>query len=291
MILGLDFGASTVDLVQVNNGRLIKIRSFESLRFPKLKLDGFLKKIDLSRVAKIFVTGGKSRFFKDSYKGIPVIKVSEIEAIGRGAWWLAGKGIDSRRSLSSRSKGGNDKKDLLAISLGTGTCMVKVSILSNGNIKCTHIGGTGVGGGTFLGLSKLLIKVDNVEKLIEMFKKGNKSKVDLSVGEIVGSGLGLVKADDTASNLGKISSEIDFKKEDLAAGIVNLIGQTIATTVVFAAKANKCDLIVLGGKLTKIRQILDVILKVAKMHKIKAVVPHNSLYMSAIGAVSDNVFI
>lgn len=276
MVIGLDFGASTVDLVEVEKRKMISIKSFESLSFKDLSLVNFFKETgynpDQSEI--IYVTGGKSKYFDNTYKGIPVKKVSEINAIGKGAYFLLEKKY----------------KNILAVSLGTGTCMVKVKVLKNNRIKCEHIGGTGVGGGTFLGLSKALLGIDDVDKLIKMFKKGNKNKVDLTVGEIVGSGIGLVKSEDTASNLGKLTGlkkipgEIIFKKEDLAAGIVNLIGQAIAATVIFAAKANKSEIVMLGGKLTKIQPIIDIIFKVARLYRIKLIVPKKSMYISAIGS-------
>jgi len=272
MILGLDFGASTVDLVKFEKNKICGIRSFESSKFPKLNLQNFFDEViyKIKDFDKIHVTGGRSKYFVSLYTDKPVKKISEINAIGRGANFL----IKDRKI-----------RKFLAVSLGTGTCMVLVNKDKKGRIRCKHVGGTGVGGGTFLGLTKELLGVTDVKKVLEMYKKGDPTKVDLSVGEIVGAGIGMVGPYHTASNLGKVSREIKFKKEDLACGIVNLIGQSIATTVVFAAKSHKCKTIVLGGKLTRIKQIVKVIKGVADLHKIELVIPKDSLYMSAIGSV------
>ena len=267
MLLSVDFGGSTIDLIKWEGGTPSDLRSFEVVRtsFPQ-DIEGFFREanVELSDVEEIKVTGGKSQAFIDSVKGVPVRKIDEIEAIGLGGRYLMG------------DKAGGD---VLVVSMGTGTCMVQVR-----DGECEHVGGTGVGGGTFLGLSRLVLKETDIEKLRGMFKKGDRNKVDLSVQDIIGGGIGLIGPDVTASNLGKLSREIDFSQDDLAAGIANLIGQTIATAAVFAAKAMNCKDIVLIGKLTKIEKITDTIFNIADIYGMKMHLPRDSEYGSAIGA-------
>lgn len=278
MIVSIDFGGSTIDAVCWKKNRPVLIRSFE--RFPHFVSKGLADvmkalKVNLSEVEKIFVTGGKSRFFPKKLNTIPVIKVSEIEAIGRGGYFL----------LQQHPKAGSFKKArrFLVISMGTGTCMVQVD-QGKRRASFQHIGGTGVGGGTFLGLAKSLLEETDSKRLRTMFQRGDKKKVDVSVGDIVGSGIGVVPADATASNLAKLSREIVFSKADVAAGIVNLIGQTIGITATFAARAHKCDFVLLTGKLTRIEQITDVVRETGRLYKIPMIVPRNADYVSAFGA-------
>jgi len=122
------------------------------------------------------------------------------------------------------------------------------------------------------------------KNLINLFKKGDKGKVDLTVLDIVGSGIGIVPSSATASNLGKLSGEIDFSKADLAAGIANLIGQTIAITSIFCAKAYNLEKIILTGKLIKIEKIMDVILETGKIYNMEFVIPEMAEFVSGIGA-------
>ncbi|KKT76949.1 MAG: hypothetical protein UW70_C0007G0006 [Candidatus Peregrinibacteria bacterium GW2011_GWA2_44_7] len=226
--------------------------------------------LDFKQIDRIFVTGGKSHLSPDSFGGVDIIRVNEIEAIGRGGEWL----------LHSMHLEG-PKEGFLTVSLGTGTCMV---LSKNG--QRTHVGGTGVGGGTFLSLCRLLLKEKDPQKVISLFNEGDLRRVDLSVEDIVGRGIGRISSDVTASNLGKLAygDEIDFTKADLAAGITNLIGQTIATAAVFAALAHKVDTIVLTGKLTRIQPIVDTILNVGQLYQRHMILPPQADFVSAIGA-------
>lgn len=271
-IVSIDFGGSTIDVVSANHGAFIEMNSYERTEVDSSSLEVFLDcvKVDFSGVDEIRVTGGKSHRAVNCLGSIPVRHVNEIEAIGMGGKWLLDKTT------------GDTERDFLVASMGTGTCMVAVC----GN-QFWHVGGTGVGGGTFIGLCKLLLKESDPQKLSELFLKGDRWKVDLSVGDIVGDGIGRVPADMTASNLGKIArlnDEINFHEEDLAAGIVNLVGQTIATSAVFAARAENISKIVLTGKLTRIKPIVDIIFEVGKLYERHIILPPQAEYVSAIGA-------
>ncbi len=304
-----DFGASTVDMVVWKNSLINEIKSFEALQFKSVNSvrDFFTKsKISLKNIDKIFITGGKTQFFENSISNIDITKIPEIDAIGRGAYYLAKNDLREDKFLT--------------VSMGTGTCMVLVrtesrparhhsggelraevevntprtqfSVLSSqfsalsSQLSVQHIGGTGIGGGTFLGLCKEILGETDILKLKEMFKKGDIKKVDLSVGEIVGSSIGIVSQDNTASNLGKLVRNIDFSKADLAVGIVNLVAQAIATNIIFATKAYMVKEVILVGKLILMEEILDAIRKLLKEHEIEVYVPKNASHAIAIGGGS-----
>lgn len=263
--LSIDFGGSTIDVLRWEGGKMMSADPYERADVSTKTIQDFLmdRSIDLTGVEEIRVTGGKTHACEEFVGEIPVVRVDEIEAIGKGGKWLFGE-------------------DCLTVSMGTGTCMVAVR-----GDEFKHVGGTGVGGGTFMSLSKLLLEEVDPEVLMKLFESGDRSKVDLSVGEVVGRAIGRVKAETTASNLGKVlraEEEIDFRREDLAAGIANLIGQTIATAAVFASKAEGLETIVLTGKLIKMQQILDTILDAGALYGRTMVVPEQAEFVSAIGA-------
>ncbi|HAU40236.1 MAG: pantothenate kinase, type II pantothenate kinase [Candidatus Peregrinibacteria bacterium GW2011_GWF2_43_17] len=259
MLLSIDFGGSTTDAIYWDQDEVLSLKTFESK-------DLDLSKLNFADVDKIFITGGKSGFMKENFSNILVVKVGEIEAIGCGGRALTG-----------------GEEAILVVSMGTGTCMVE-SRITNGGIKVKHLGGTGVGGGTFVGLGKELLGISDIDELLRLGAKGSSENVDISVKEIVGSGIGRISADATASNLGKLSSEINFKREDLAAGIINLIGQTIGVSVAFAAQAGKISKVVLTGKLTKAVVISDIVFDIVKSYGVEVFIPENAPYVSAIGA-------
>lgn len=265
--VSVDCGGSTLDICFWDSGRMLAVNSFEKIDVSEAGVVELVEEVaqNLGVVAEqgIIVTGGRTRDFKEECLGFKFQKIDEILAIGYGGKYL------------------NDQGDepFLAVSLGTGTCMVKVA-----HEKCEHIGGTGVGGGTFLGLCKSLLGETDLERLKLMFKSGNRAKVDLTVKDIVGRKIGIVDEMATASNLGKLVREIDFSKADLASGIVNLVGQTLATTIVFAAKASAVNRVILGGKLTAIEQVVDLVLEGGRFYGVEIEVPKNAAHLSAIGA-------
>ncbi|HCW32128.1 MAG: pantothenate kinase, type II pantothenate kinase [Candidatus Peregrinibacteria bacterium GW2011_GWF2_39_17] len=271
-ICSMDFGGSTVDVLEWENGQIQSIESYESVEISTQRFQDFMRtlRLKIETIDAFRVTGGKSHFFADEFQGIPLVRVDEIQAIGAGGQWLL------KETLGNRVP-----QEALTVSMGTGTCMV-----ASRSLKHVHLGGTGVGGGTFLSLCRLLLQESEPERLIELFNQGDRKKVDLSVRDIVGRDIGRISADMTASNLGKLaySKEIDFSKADLAAGITNLIGQTIAIASVFAAQAEHLNTIVLTGKLTRIKSIVDIIFEVGKVYGLKMILPKNADYVGAIGA-------
>ena len=135
MIVGIDIGGSTTDAVILENGgiQLVTIEAND----PVAAAAGALGKlvsdfgIKLEEVECVAATGAGSRVLTKSLLGRPVVKVNEFTAIGIGGTSLAG--LDSA----------------LVVSLGTGTAIVSAT-----RDKIEHVSGTGVGGGTLLGLAK-----------------------------------------------------------------------------------------------------------------------------------------
>ena len=281
MRVSLDFGGSTLDVILWDaKGRIRQTWAYESLDFERASQAEILKhlEVDWGKVEALRVTGGKTYFWDGKFrpvgaKSIAMKRVDEIESIGKGGFYL----------WQQQYKKNAKKLPILVVSMGTGTCMVKVS-QKNRKLKYQHVGGTGVGGGTFLGLTRELLKETDVEKLVKWFKKGRKEKVDLSVKDIVGRNIGIIPADLTASNLGRLAREIEFAPADLAAGIVNLVGQTVAMVAVFAAKSEGVLEVVLTGKLTRIEQVLEVIYKVGRLYGIKFRKPKRAEFGAAVGA-------
>ena len=99
-----------------------------------------------------------------------------------------------------------EKKDIypyLLVNIGSGVSMIKVE----GEGKFQRVNGSTLGGGTFLGLAKLLTKLDSFDEILELSERGDYRKVDLLVGDIYGgrdySNIGL-NSDVVASAFGKL---------------------------------------------------------------------------------------
>ncbi|XP_010932471.1 pantothenate kinase 1 [Elaeis guineensis] len=124
----------------------------------------------------------------------------------------------------------------LLVNIGSGVSMVEVI----GKGKFERIIGTHLGGGTILGLARLLTGCTSYEEFLELSQQGNNLAVDLTVGDIYGE-LGYPKhglpASTTASSFGKVSSNklSDYKAEDLAAALLNAFTYNIGQISYFVA--------------------------------------------------------
>lgn len=262
MIIGIDLGGSTTDAVLW--GSELRVVTVEA-NDPVAAAAGALGKladeigIRLAAVEAIAATGGGSRRLGERLLGIPVVKVSEIVAIGMGGVTLA------------------ERQRALVVSLGTGTALVSVD---HGNVQ--HVGGTGVGGGTLLGLARHLVQISRLDTLERLASAGDLAHVDLTVGDIAGGPLGRLPAHATASNFGKLGA--DARPEDKARGLVNMIAEVIVSLSVLAARACSQRDIVLTGKLLRVRPFMERVRATSGLFDAQFLVPPHAEYATAIGA-------
>jgi len=261
MLVSIDLGGSTIDLITFNKEKNIQEKvSLESIETDRSNLLKILEKakIDFKKINQLRITGGFSLNLPEKINGIKIEKIDEFQANGFGGQHLAQTG------------------NCLVVSLGTGTSMVKII---NGKIE--HIGGSGVGGGTLIGLGKLLLNENNYKKIDKLAQKGNIQNIDLSVQDIVGQKIGILPSNATASNFGKINH---YKKADLALGICNLIGETIGSIAYFASQKYSLEKIVLIGKVTRVKSLVKIIQTTSKLYDKEIVIPENADFGTAIGA-------
>ncbi|MBN1157214.1 hypothetical protein JXA85_06330 [Candidatus Woesearchaeota archaeon] len=240
-MIGIDFGYSSTKVVVMDRGKL-----FRKLLLPPGVAVPYIK----SR--RINITGGKSRFMKMKAK-----KVSEIDAIAKGAAYLS------------------KKKKFLVASIGTGTCIV------NYDKTIKHTCGSGLGGGTILGLGKLLVGTTDVSEIENLASRGNLDNVDLRIKDIVGSGIGNLKGSLTASNFSKLRLK---RKTDLAVGIINLVAEGVGVLIGYAAKANKQQDVVIVGRTINIPQFRKRLSFTLRLFKLNVIFPKDAEFATAIGA-------
>ncbi len=269
MIATLDIGASTTKGILADESLRIIGKSLVTTGDPEVVATYALKnlldefgsdyKVSIRFVA---ISGGGSRFIGQRLLDIPVKRVDEIKAIGLGGL-----------HLTRKPKG-------LVVSIGTGTAMV-VARENGKDIK--HIGGTGVGGGTIIGLSKRMLGIDKFEILENMASKGRAEKVDLTVADIVGGPIGMVPAEATASNFGRLNGEAE--DNDIAAAIFNMVSQVIGVVASMAAKAHNLeDDVIIVGMLAKSRIISKILHETTDLFGVKIQIPQDCEYCTALGA-------
>jgi len=264
MIVGIDIGGTTTDAVAMEGKKILSIVSItagDAITAAAGALGKLVEelKVPLSNINMIAVTGVGSNSLGKKLLGVPVTKVDEFTAIGTGGSFLSGI------------------ERAIVVSMGTGTAFVKVD-----GEEISHWGGTGIGGGTLLGLSKSMLNISHIGSLTRKAEGGDLNKIDLTVGEIVGGPINGLPEHATASNFGNISDEAT--DGDKALALINLVVQTVGVLAVFSARANDMDDVVLTGKLTRIPQASEIINGVGHLFGTNFYIPVNADYSTAIGA-------
>jgi len=267
----IDFGITNTDAVVLIDGELQRWKR-PSDGDPNLELvetvlaDGG---VELSEVQELAVTGGRHRVLPDRLGTCPVTKVNEIEAIGRGGQSLAGLyGVDFATPL-------------LVVSAGSGTAVVAAR-----GQEYTHITGTGVGGGTLLGLGRLLLNTADPQEIDALAQQGNPNVADLSLADVVTGPIGNLPSDATAVNFGRLAREKPkASRADLAAALVTLVGQVIAVTAINAARAQNLERVVVIGHLTDLVSVRTALQKVSDIYHLNFILPEDAGCGTALGAL------
>ena len=254
--IGIDRGASFTDFAVIESDSLVETLSIERRDWQSIT-KAYYRLTDRYQTHRTVFTGstaGMPAKMKNQVQMIP-----EIDAIGFGGSTLA------------------NYTDCIVVSIGTGTAIVHFSEQST-----RHVGGTGVGGGTIKGLSSIICGLDDPLKIEALALKGNSSKINLNISDLGYEGLSFLGADMTASNFADVKSK---KTEDLAAGILRLVGETVGILASICAREFKCpDRIVIVGKVANSQFMRHTIDLVGKLYQTQFTFPENPGYATVYGA-------
>jgi len=118
-----------------------------------------------------------------------------------------------------------------------------------------------------------------------MAAEGSCTEVDLSVNDMTEKNIGpTLQASMTASNFGKISDLA--RKEDIAAGLLNMIYETVGVVAILAAKQKGVRNIVLTGRLSALSSAKQAFKALGDTFGVNFVVPNNSEYATVIRSPS-----
>ena len=267
MDISIDFGITVTDIIKRDNGVILHEMTLSEEEPSPSLLSKIFSDINFkSDVNLLAVTGGKHLNLGDKIESTKVVHVNEIDAVGEGAMNLSG--------LSG-------KDPIIIVSAGSGTACI---LAQDGNFM--HCSGTGVGGGTVLGLSKLLLGTTDPVEIAELAKAGNESGVDLILEDVVSGPIGELPSDTTAVNFGKISKiDSEISKQDIAAGIVNLVGQTAARVATSVATTFNAREIVVVGRSPSFNGLKNSLEQAASIIGFSPHFPKNGEYASALGAL------
>jgi type II pantothenate kinase len=282
--VGVDVGLSVTDAVLVHahhpTERPLHVRFDTAGRAPAEALRAALEALGplAARAPTIGVTGGRSATLADVVAGTTgreadhddtaaaLVVVAEPEAVGRGGLQLAGL----RRAL--------------VVSCGTGTSMIHADADAG---RYRHATGTPVGGGALRALGALLLGERDAHAIASLATAGDTGRVDTTLGEVLGGGLGTLPAEATAVSFGRLADAVrEVRREDLAAALVTMIAQTIGIIAVNAVRAQDLEAVVMVGRLASLSPIPRMVSAVFDVYGLRDVLhlPAGAAQATALGA-------
>ncbi len=264
-VIGADIGGTCIKLVLADeHGNILNRHTYLNDR-DRERLIGEIHSMARENSAQISVicATGIGSGILSGYTEEKVELLSEFECFARAAQELCGV-----------------KKALVAC-IGTGTSFV----LADGD-QYRYLGGTGVGGGTLMGLCGRLTDTRDYDGICGLIESGNSRNIDLTVGDIcIGGSTQGVDPNLTAANFGKgaASGENDC---DRAAAAATLVFETVGVMAAFVCKYNGYDTALFAGAPAEL-EFADRSLKaVSALHGLDFRTVPLGQFAGAIGAVA-----
>jgi len=265
--IGIDIGGSTTKIVGFSSDTThtliepLSVRATDPVTSVYGAFGKFLTQnnLDLADIERVSITGVGSKYITKPLYGLPCENVPEFRCIGLGGLYLSG--LDRA----------------IVVSMGTGTAIVH----AKRGAEIEYLGGTGVGGGTLVGLSAQMLGVTNVEHIAALAANGNLDNIDLRIKDIT-PGSYTLPDNMTAANFGKVSDLAT--KEDLALGLMNMIYETVGMMAVFNSRMHGVKDVVLTGNLTQTPQAVTAFRTLSEMFDIHFMIPDRAQYSTVIGA-------
>ena len=266
IVLGIDIGGSTTKIVGLrSDGSAIAMHRVQA-QDPITSLYGamgnflFTNRLSLEDVSRVALTGVGASYVDQDIYGIPTEKVEEFSAVGVGGLALSGQ----------------DRA--VVVSMGTGTAF----IWAERGRPVRHLCGSGVGGGTLAGLCSRLCGTRKYAQIVKLAAEGDVNQTDLTVGDLTRNSHPSLPLDITAANFGNVSD--DASAGDFAAGVVNMVLQSIGTTAVMACRYCGCESAVLTGFMSNLPQARECFDLFTRLHGVEFIIPENAAYATSIGA-------
>ena len=265
IVIGLDVGSSTTKIVGIDEQGIVmspfRIKATDPITslygaFGKYLHDN---KIKLEEVEQIMLTGVGAAYIDENIYGRSTGKAQEFIADGLGA----------------RYESNLDR--MIVVSMGTGTSLVKCD---GSDIR--HIGGIGIGGGTLQGLSRIMLKTDDIRQVATLAMDGDISKINLLIGDISAKPLPGLPMTATASLFS--NAKTNATREDIAIGLIYMVLQAVGSATILSSLESGIKDFVLIGNLTLLPQCKEVYPAMEKLYSVHFRIPKYSEFCTAIGA-------
>lgn len=263
MKIGIDAGGTLIKIVIEHNGVL----SFEKKNREQIEeVAHWLQSVPEAQVA---LTGGKATYLSSL---IPqqAFQSIEFDATFRGIeYFLEAHNLVLDRYIFSN--------------VGTGTSIHFVD-----GKEQIRAGGTGAGGGMIQGLSYLLTGETSFDYIVQEAVNGDRDHIDLKVKHIYKGDKTPIPGELTAANFGNVLNHLDdsFTNENKIAAVMGIVGETVTTISIHAAREFKTDHVVYIGSSFLNNPLLQTI--VVDYTKLRGFTPHflhNGEYSGAVGTL------
>ena len=268
IVIGIDVGISTTKIVGIDEKGMvispIRIKATDPITslygaFGKYLHDN---KIKLDEVEHVMLTGVGAAYIDEHIYGLPTSKSEEFIADGLGAKY-------------------ESKLDrMIVVSMGTGTSLVKCD---GENIK--HIGGIGIGGGTLAGLSRIMLKTDDIKQITNLAKDGDVSKINLLIKDISAKPLPGLPMSAVASLFS--NAKTNASREDIAKGLIWMVLQCIGSATILSSLESGIKDFVLIGNLSLLPLCREVYPAMEKVYGVRFHIPKYYEFCTAIGEALD----
>ena len=269
VVIGIDVGGSTTKIVgfrREETGYSLVHPLFVRATDPITSIYGafgrFTNENDLALddIERVVMTGVGSSYITKPIYSLRCDTVPEFRSVGLGGLYLSGL------------------ERAVVVSMGTGTALV----YAERGREPEYLGGTGVGGGTLVGLSKKMLGLEDIDYIQSLSETGDLSRIDLRIGDITKKDPGLTMPEHmTAANFGKVSD--GATDGDFAKGILNMVFETVGMLAVFASRAKGRVPVVLTGNLTSVSYAKEAFAGLSSMFGIEFLIPENAQFGTVIG--------
>ena len=265
--IGIDAGGTLTKLAYLDENKELKLTAFPSTDMHLVK--EWLEQHP--HVDEIGLTGGRTEQLRDVLNPMKSIEyIVEFEATLKGVRYLL-------------EQEGQSIQQSIITNIGTGTSVHYMD--GNSHVR---VGGTGMGGGTLIGLATIMTGISDFGEIKNRASVGNRSGIDLLVKDIYQGTDMPISGDLTASNFGKvgITEEHNYEPNDILATLQGLVGEVITTLSIQLAEHHQVEHIVyIGSTLTDNEQLKKVIEHYTVLKKHKPIFIHDYGYCGAVGAL------
>ena len=266
-VIGIDTGGTLTKLAYLNREGELMLEVF-----PSNEMDLVKQWIEAHPdVEEIGLTGGRAEQLRETLQSVKSMQyIVEFEATLKGVHYLL-------------QREGHAIEQAIIANIGTGTSIHYM----DGNMH-SRVGGTGIGGGTLVGLASIMTGVTSFDEVTTIASKGNREGIDLLVKDIYQGMDTPIAGTLTASNFGKagITPGETYRTEDVLATTQGLVGEVISTLSIQLAEQYKAENIVyIGSTLSENEHLKDVIAHYTVLKKHTPVFLKDCGFSGAVGAL------